>query len=148
MVVRRKEGSIMKRMIASLAGVIAATGVLAATPAVAQPDQKTELVNEDGQSVDSLLLRYAFDATWVIDDTHILMRDTFRDHYYVTLKEPCEKLDMQRDIKFVPALTGRILSSRRYETRDAAGPPCDIVKLEQIGSERAAELRASLANKG
>ena len=117
---------------------------MVAAPAMAQGDKKTELVELNGKSVDSLLLRYAFDATWAIDDSHILLRDTYRDHYYITLKAPCEKLDMHRDIGFTPALVGRIRASLHYEVRDAVGSPCDIVRVEQIATDRATELKAKL----
>ncbi len=128
----------MRAMLAALtiAAVIA--------PAVAQ-ERKTELVDEDGQVVDSLLLRYKFDAMWAVDQERILLRDTYREHYLLTLEAPCEKLDMDRSVTFVPELAGRIKASISYEARDKAGPPCDIAKVEWIGDERAASLRSEAA---
>lgn len=132
----------MKRLIASTLASIVAVGLVAAAPAIGQPERKTELVDL-GKSVDSMLLRYAFEATWVVDDQHILVRDTYRDHYVVTLKDECEKLDMQRGFNFFPALSGSIKAGRQYEVRDRAGPPCDIVRVEKIDQGRANELRAA-----
>jgi hypothetical protein len=137
----------MKKLIglslASFALAGAALALAAAAPAVGQPEKKTELVELDGKAVDSMLLRYAFDATWAVDEQHILVRDTYRDHYLVTLKSECEKLEMQRGIKFFPALAGRIRASLRYEVRDPVGQPCDITRVEQIDQERANELKAA-----
>jgi hypothetical protein len=128
----------MKAMLAAL--LVAAM----AAPAVAQ-ERKTELVDKDGEGVETLLLRYKFDAMWAVDQERILLRDTYRDHYLLTLEAPCEKLDMNRSVTFVPALAGRIKASLTYEARDKAGPPCDIAKVEWIGDERAAALRAEVA---
>jgi hypothetical protein len=138
----------MKRFIAPVIAIAVAAGFAAGGPALAQGDTKTVLVEKDGTQVDTMLLRYAFDATWVIDDTHILMRDTYRDHYLITLKAPCEKLEMQRGITFVPALSGRIKASLTYEARDKVGPPCDLTRVEQIEDAKAAELRATINDKG
>jgi hypothetical protein len=104
------------------------------------------LVEKDGSEVRTMLLRYPFEATWVIDETHILMRDTYRDHYLITLKEPCMKLGMQRGIHFVPALSGRIKASLTYEARDKVGPPCELTRVEQIEDAKAIELRATLSD--
>jgi hypothetical protein len=113
-------------------------------PAAAQTP-KTVLVDKDGEAVDTLLLRYKFDAMWAVGQDRILLRDTYRDHYLLTLEAPCEKLDMDRSVTFVPELAGRIKASLTYEARDRAGPPCDIAKVEWIGDERAAALRAEVA---
>jgi len=137
----------MKRFIAPVIAIAVAAGFVAA-PVVAQGDTKTVLVEKGGAQVDTMLLRYPFDATWVIDDTHILMRDTYREHYLITLKAPCKKLEMQRGIQFVPALSGRIKASLTYEARDTAGPPCDLTRVEQIEDAKAAELRATINDKG
>ena len=94
------------------------------------------------------MLRYPFEATWVIDDTRILLRDTYRDHYLITLKEPCTKLNMQRGIQFVPKLSGRIRASLTYEARDKVGPPCDVARIEQIEDAQAIALRASINDQG
>ena len=138
----------MRRFIAAVVAIALAAGFAASAPALAQNDAKTVLVEKDGTQVDTMLLRYAFDATWVIDDTHILMRDTYRDHYLITLKAPCKKLEMQRGIRFVPALAGRIKASLTYEARDPVGQPCDLTRVEQIESAKAAELRATINDKG
>jgi hypothetical protein len=138
----------MKNLIAPVVALVLAVGGVVAAPALAQQQTKTALVELDGGQVDTMLLRYPFEATWVIDDTHILLRDTYRDHYLITLKAPCKKLDMQRGINFVPALSGRIKASLTYEARDAVGPPCDITRVEQIADTKAAELRASVNDKG
>jgi hypothetical protein len=132
----------MKKLIALSLASVAVVG-LAAAPAIGQPEKKTELVELGKGSVDTLLLRYAFEATWVVDQKNILLRDTYRDHYVVTLKDECEQLDMQRSFKFFPALAGNILAGRQYEVRDRTGEPCDIVRIEQVDTERANELRAA-----
>ena len=136
----------MRRFIAPIIAAAMAAGSVAA-PALAQGDNKTILVERDGTEVRTLLLRYPFEATWVIDESHILLRDTYRDHYLVTLKAPCAKLDMQRGIKFVPALAGRIKASLTYEARDPVGPPCDVTRVEGIEKAKAAELRATINDK-
>ena len=137
----------MRKLIASMLAAVMATGAFAVAPAMAQEAQKTGMI-EDGKPVDNLLLRYAFDATWVVDTQHVLMRDTYRDHYVLTLKEPCEALDMQRGFNFVPALSGQVREGRRYELRNYKGAPCDITQIEKIDNARAAELRAAVAAKG
>lgn len=128
-------------MRAMLAAILVAA---VAAPATAQAP-RTVLVDKDGEVVDTLLLRYAFDAMWAVDQERILLRDTYRDHYLLTLEAPCEKLDMNRSVTFVPALAGRIKASLTYEARDKAGPPCDIAKVEWVGREQAAALRAESA---
>jgi hypothetical protein len=141
----------MKTLIKSV--IVSATLLAgAAAPALAQArsgeNTGTVMVNGKGATVDSLLLQWAFDATWVIDNKRILMRDEHRDHYLITLKESCEKLDMDRGFNIVPTLTGRIYSSLNYEVRDKAGPYCDIGKIEQVNSEQAASLRAEIPKQG
>jgi len=136
----------MKRLIATSLAIVAVAGLVAASPALGQPERKTELV-ELGESVDTLLLRYGFEATWVVDNQNILLRDTYRDHYVVTLKEACEQLDLQRSFKFFPALSGHVRTGRIYEVRNPSGPPCDIARIEQIDDARAVELRAAVAAK-
>lgn len=136
----------MRRFIAPV--ITAAMAAGSVSPALAQGETKTVLVEKDGTEVRTMLLRYPFEATWVIDETHILLRDTYRDHYLITLKEPCKKLEMQRGIRFIPALAGRIKASITYEARDKVGPPCDLTRVEQIEQEKAAELRATLNDKG
>jgi hypothetical protein len=137
----------MKSLVASLVVSAAVLAGAAVAPAIAQEGKRTELVNEKGESVDALLMRYAFDATWVIDAKRILIRDTFRDHYLVSLKDDCAKLvEMQRGFTFVPALTGWVRDGVVYEVRDKVSAPCDIVKIEQINDEKAASLRAELTS--
>lgn len=137
----------MKKLIAPMVAAALAAGVLAVAPAVAQDAPKTAMV-EGGKPVDSLLLRYGFDATWAVDTQRVLMRDSYREHYLLTLKAPCEALDMQRGFNFVPALSGRVRESLRYELRNYKGAPCDIAQIEKIDDTRAAELRAAVAAKG
>jgi hypothetical protein len=137
----------MKTLIAPMLAAALAAGAFAAAPATAQETAKTVMI-ADGKPVDSLLLRYGFDATWAVDTQHVLMRDTYRDHYLLTLKAPCEALDMQRSFKFVPVLNGRVRESLRYELRNYKGAPCDITQIEKIDDTRAAELRAAVAAKG
>jgi hypothetical protein len=137
----------MKTLIAPMIAAALAAGAFAVAPAMAQETPKTAMI-EDGKPVDSLLLRYAFDATWAVDTQHVLMRDTYREHYLLTLKAPCEALDMQRGFKFVPVLNGRVRESLRYELRNYKGEPCDIAQIEKIDNTRAAELRAAVAAKG
>ena len=86
-----------------------------------EPARKTELVELDGTSVDIIQLRYDFDAAWVIDNRSLLYRDTSRDHYLVTLKEPCKQLDIRRrSFNFFPSWSWRLLSSNTYEVRHRA----------------------------
>jgi len=137
----------MKTLIKSVI-VSAVLLVGAAAPALAQAPAKTVMVNGKGATVDSLLLRWKFDATWVIDNHRILIRDANRDHYLVTMKDECKKLELDRNFAFFPALTDRVYSSLSYEVRDKAGPYCTITSIEQVNSEQAASLRSELANKG
>ena len=135
----------MKTLIGSVLGVALAASVFAVAPAIAEPDVKTQLVDGSGKQVDSLLLRYGFDATWVLDDQKVLLRDTYLDHYLVTLAAPCEWMDRSTAFKFFPALTNRVRASLRYEVRDNAHENCDIAKVEKISTEAAKTLRAENA---
>ena len=138
----------MKKLIGLSVASLAAVGLVTAAPAMGQPEKKTELV-ELGKSVDTLLLRYGFEATWVVDSQNILLRDTYRDHYLVTLKDGCDALvDIKRSFKFFPELSGSLRAGRTYEVRNSVGAPCDIAKVEQIDDARAAELRAAVAAQG
>jgi hypothetical protein len=127
---------------------VIALGVSAAmvAPAIAAPERKTEMVDE-GKPVDSLLMRYAFDATWVLDEERILIRDEYRDHYLVTLKERCEWIDLPRPFKFVPRLHDRVRASLSYDVRDNQHEDCSIAKIEKVPMETAKGLRAELAAK-
>jgi hypothetical protein len=140
--------SLIKSVIVSaalLAG--AAAPALAQTPSI-QYGGKTVMVNGKGATVDSLLLRWRFDATWVIDNHRILMRDANRDHYLITMKDECKKLDLDRNFIIFPELRDRVYSSLSYEVRDKAGPYCTITSIEQVNSEQAASLRSELAKQG
>jgi hypothetical protein len=137
----------VKSLIASVM-VSAAMAAGLATPALAQDAKHTQLLDDTGATVDSLLLRYAFEATWVIDNERILVRDTQRDHYLISLKGKCEELDKDRSFAFFPALKDRVRASLHYEVRSKAGPYCDIGKIEEINAQAAASLRAELANNG
>ena len=134
----------MKKLVAGVVGSILMAGAMMAAPALGQTERKTDIVDLGGKSVDSLLLRYGFDATWAIDTQNILLRDTYRDYYKVTLKAPCPKLEMDRGIRFFPALSGRVYSHLRYEVRDPASQPCDIGRIEKIEQDAALALRATL----
>ena len=132
----------------------AAAPALAQTPSSQTPSNQapsgynagqTVMVDGKGQTVDSLLLRWRFDATWVIDNKRILLRDAHRDHYLITLKDECEKLDMDRSFKIFPELTQRVYSSLKYEVRDKAGPYCTIGRIEQVNYQTAAALRSEMA---
>lgn len=136
----------MKTLIKSL--VVSAVLLGAAAPALAQAPGKTVMVDGKGATVDSLYMRWALDATWVIDNKRILIRDSNRNHYLVTLKNECKKLELDREFAFFPQLQGRIYSSLSYEVRDKAGPYCDIGKIEEVNSEVASNLRAELARQG
>jgi len=135
----------MKRLIGSVLGVVLAAGAFAVAPAIAEPDVRTQLVDGSGKQVDSLLLRYGFEATWVLDDQKVLLRDTYWDHYLVTLKGPCEWMDRSKSFGFFPALTNRVRASLSYEVRDNQHEKCDIAKLEKVSKDAAKEMVAKLA---
>jgi hypothetical protein len=139
-----KFGAVMKKFVGSVLSIAVAVTAFAA-PAIAEPDVKTQLVDGSGKQVDSLLLRYAFDATWVLDDQKVLLRDTYLDHYLVTLAAPCEWMDRSTGFKFFPSLSNRVRASLRYEVRDNAHENCDIAKLEKISTDAAKTLRAENA---
>jgi hypothetical protein len=137
----------VKSLIASVM-VLAAMAAGLATPALAQDAKHTQLLDDTGAAVDSLLLRYDFEATWVIDNERILVRDTQRNHYLISLKGKCAELDKDRSFAFFPVLKDRVRASLHYEVRSKAGPYCDIGKIEEINAQAAASLRAELANSG
>ena len=58
----------MKTLIQALLATLITAAGLAAAPALGEPARKTELVDLDGKSVDSMKLSYDFDAVWVVDD--------------------------------------------------------------------------------
>jgi hypothetical protein len=114
---------------------------LAAAPAAGQPDRKTELVALGGASVDKLQLRYDIDAGWLVDNQNILYRDAHRDHYLVTLKNPCAQLDVRsRGFEFRFGDPWQLLASRAYEVRPDAGPHCSVARIEQVDDARADTL--------
>jgi hypothetical protein len=133
----------MRRLMMVAAAIVGA----AVAPMAAAQERKTEMADE-GKAVDSLLLRYGFEATWVLDEERILMRDTYREHYLVTLKEPCGWLDLDRSFIFFPKLHDRVRASLRYEVRDNQHEDCQIAKIEKVSRETAQGLRAELAAKG
>jgi hypothetical protein len=119
-----------------------AAATLAAAPALAQPERKTELVELGGKSVDRMQLRYDFNSAWVVDNQNILYRDNTRDYYLVTLKEACEPLDNRgRPFSFHPAWSWQLLASRDYEVRPQDGQWCDVARIEQVDDAKATELR-------
>lgn len=126
--------------------VILAAAAMLAGPAVAQ-ERNTDLVDE-GTSVDSLLLRYHFDAMWALDDENLLLRDTYRDHYQVTFDKACTWIDQPRAVVFVPALTSRIRASLPYEARDKNGQICEVAKIAKIPKDEARTKIASVNDRG
>ncbi len=134
----------MKRLVAIGLGMLLA-GAAAMAPAVAAPERRTETV-DDGKAVDSLLMRYRFDATWVLNPTSILLRDTYREHYLLTLKESCGWIELSNPFTFFPELKQRVRADRSYEIRDNLHENCDIARIEKVSSETARELRAKLAD--
>lgn len=133
----------MKRFAIFLAAAAALAAPLA-LPAAGQSAARTQLVADGGKQVDSLLLRYGFDAMWQIDKSNIVLRDTYRDHYLVTTAKPCEFLQHQHGVTFVPALTSRIRSDISYEVRDEHQQICDIAKVEKIPQDEAKAKIASI----
>jgi Family of unknown function (DUF6491) len=132
----------MKRLTASSLVVLMTVPALASAPAFAEPVRKTELVELDGTSVDRIQLRHDMDAGWVVDNQNILYRDTYSDHYLVTLKEPCRQLDSRsRSFKFFPSWSWRLLASNTYEVRPRAGLPCSVARIERVDDTRANTLR-------
>ncbi len=132
-----------KWIVTGFAALLAAGATMIA-PAAAGPERRTEMV-DDGKAVDSLLLRYNFDATWVLDAQKIMLRDTYRDHYLLTLKKPCGWIELSNPFTFFPALRDRVRASLRYDVRDNLHAICDIAKIEKISSQTAKELRAKPA---
>ena len=104
--------------------------------------RKTELVDLDGKSVDRMQLRYDFDAGWVISNQTLLYRDTNRDHYLVTLKEPCKQIDVRaRTFKFFPSWSWELLATRTYEVKPEVGKECDVAQIARIDESKATTLR-------
>jgi murein DD-endopeptidase MepM/ murein hydrolase activator NlpD len=113
-------------------------------------NRKTDLIDIDGTSVDSLPLRYNVDGAWVIDNQNILFRDTSRGHYLVTLEVACKQLDNRgRGFNFFPSWSWQLLASKTYEVRHdsglgsggATGRPCGVARIARIDDARANTLR-------
>jgi len=131
----------MKRLIASSLVTLLTAAALAVAPAQGQPNRKTELV-ELGKNVDRMLLRYEFDAPWVVDNRNVLWRDSHDDHYLVTLKAACEQLDIRSlNFAFFPSWSPQLLANRAYEVRPQAGPKCGVAKIELVDDTKANALR-------
>jgi hypothetical protein len=120
---------------------VALSLVALAAPALAEPEQKTELVDLKGQQVDLLLLRHEFGRTWVVDNQNVLWRDMWRDYYLVTLRSPCMQLEVRQRFQFHPRDPWRLQSNRSYELRHHHGPVCDVARIAQIDDDRANTLR-------
>jgi hypothetical protein len=132
----------MNRLFALSLATLVTAAALAAAPALAQSAPKTELVRLDGSSAETLQLRYDFNATWLIDNQNILYRDDRRDYYLVTLKAPCETLDIRsRGFDFFPAWSWRLRSSYAYEIRPEAGSYCSVARIARLDDVRADPLR-------
>ena len=130
----------MKRLIASSLVTLMTAAALAA-PALGQSEKKTELVELDGKTVDSMPLRHNIDATWVVDTQNLLYRDTARDYYLVTLKQACRQLEVRRGFSFHPSAIWQLRETRTYEVRPYAGEPCGVARIEQVDHARADTLR-------
>lgn len=133
----------MRRQVTSAFASIIVIAAVVTAPALAAPDRKTELVDM-GKPVDSLLLRYRFESVWVLDGQTVLLRDSYRDHYLVTLARPCEWMDRSRAFHFFPKLANRVRASLSYELRDDMHENCDVAKLEKISGEAAREMIGKL----
>lgn len=129
----------MKRLL--IAG--ACLAMLAAPAAMAEP--RTELV-KDGKAVNNMLLRYKFDAVWVVDAERILSRDVNFDHYLVTLDKPCNWLLLQKEFYFYP-MGDRLRQSLPYDIRDDENPNCNVKRIETIDRQTAQTLREKLVKK-
>lgn len=119
--------------------IAAACAAMLALPAGAA-ERKTELV-EDGKAVDSLLMRYGFDGSWVLDTQRIMLRDAYLDHYVVTLEAPCDWISLNGPFAFFPRLHERVRASLIYDVRDNQHEDCRIARIEKIGWEAAQRLR-------
>lgn len=127
----------MKRLI-----VLALACVALAGPAIGEPQTKTQLVTVGGKSVENLMLRHTFNATWVVDNQNVLYRDDAWDYYLVTLKTECQPLDIRhRNFAFQPDPRWRLKHTSSYEVRPLAGKPCEVAKIAMIDSAKADSLR-------
>lgn len=132
----------MNKFSAPTLAILMAATAMASSPAVAEPEKKTELVAITGEAVDSIQLRHDFNAVWVIDNQNILYRDDSRDYYLVTLKTECSPLEIRnRKFAFHPGSTWKLQQAHAYEVRLEAGRPCEVGRIEQIVDARADQLR-------
>lgn len=120
--------------------------VLLAAPAVAQ-ERVTDMVDE-GQPVDSLLLRYRFEGLWALDKQNVLLRDSYREHYQITFEETCNWVDLPRSVNFVPPLSGRVRASLPYEARDKNGQICMIARIAKVPKAEAMAKIATVNDRG
>jgi hypothetical protein len=135
------KGAVMKKLIVVSLVALMGAAVLA-TPALAGPDKKTELVALDGKSVAKMPLRDDFDATWVLDTQRILFRDDRRAYYLVTLKEACPSLTIRSlNFSFHPGWSWQLRDDFSYEVRPQAGSPCDVARIEKMDDAKADPLR-------
>lgn len=132
----------MTKLIVSSLVTLAAIAGLTAAPALSQPEAKTTLITLDGKSVDKMVLRYNFNAAWVVTNQSVLYRDVTQDYYLVTLTSACKQIEKRgRSFSFHPDLSWRLNSKSAYEIRPEAGMPCDVSRIEQIDEARADALR-------
>jgi hypothetical protein len=126
--------------------LLAALGFAAclAGPALADPARLTDIIDKDGKAVDTMLLRYGYDASWKLDDSHFLLRNVRREYLLLTFAKPCESMTIDRATEFVPALSGHIFASQVYEARDAVKslPACDIARIQLVETEKQARALA------
>jgi len=134
----------MKSLIALSLAALTTAAAFAATPAKAEPERKTQLVEASGKHVDQMQLFYYFDAAWVVDNQNILYRDEHQDYYLVTLKSACHQIEVRgRRFILFPAWSPQLFASRKYEVRPEAGPRCGVATIAQVEDTRAITLRDS-----
>lgn len=119
--------------------VAAACAAMFALPAGAA-ERKTDLV-EDGKPVETMSLRDDFNATWVLDQTRVLMRDTYFKNYLITLAKPCVWLQPSVGFSINPVLKPRARASLDYVIRDGAHEDCRIARVETVEAKAAQEMR-------
>ena len=93
------------------------------------------ILSQNSGNYSEAVPRYKYDATWVLNPTHVLLRNTRFEYLLVTFAKPCSQTD--RDdvpISFVPELQGRVYASLVYEARqhEKMQPACDITKLQYV----------------
>lgn len=131
----------MKRLIASSLATLMTAAALA-LPALGEPVRKTELVELNGKSVDTMPVLYDFHSAWLVDHKNIVYGDRHGDYYLVTLKVACEQLeDRNRRFDFYPSPSWRLLASKTYVVHTRDGPSCDVARIEQLDDGRAKALR-------